>query len=444
MNALKKTFSTVILSLVSMLALSQPIDLFDAYQLALENDSDIHAAYNQLLSSKEVSPQALADLLPSIEAAASTNDVRQESKSSFSGLGKVTDNFNDEGYSVSVRQTLFNWADFTRYNQAGKRVSKAETEYQLAEQALILRLTERYLDVLQANANLGLANDNVSAFTRQLQHAKNRFDVGLIAITDVHNAQARYDLSLATQIAAQDNVYSAEEALREIIQKDNLKLTPLAQQFPLSPPEPNDINQWELTSSENNLTLKMARYDVDIAKKEVEFNRSGHYPTVDIVASHQYRDTGGGAFGTGFTNETDNIGLELNMPLFSGGKTLSLTKQAAFDHRKSVDTLQSLQRTTLRKTRDSFRGVTASMLRIKALKQAILSNQSSLEASEVGLEVGTRTIVDVLDAQSNLSLAKFQLIESTKNYILNVLTLKSAAGSLSSKDVENVNQWLHN
>jgi len=366
MNALTKTFSTIVLSLVSIVALSQPIDLLDAYQLALENDSDIHVAYNQLLSSKEVSPQALADLLPSIEAAASTNDVRQESKSSFSGPGKVTNRFSDEGYSVSVRQTLFNWADFTRYNQAGKRVSKAETEYQLAEQALILRLTERYLDALQADANLGLANDNVSAFTRQLEHAKNRFDVGLIAITDVHNAQARYDLSLATQIAAQDNVYSAEEALREIIQKDDLRLAPLAQQFPLSPPEPNNIGQWELTSSENNLAIKMARYDVDIAKKEIEFNRSGHYPTVDIVASHAYRDTGSGSFGTGFTNETDNIGLELNMPLFSGGKTQSLTKQAAFDHRKSVDTLQSLQRTTLRQTRDSFRGVTASMLRIKA------------------------------------------------------------------------------
>ena len=410
MNSFKKLLISTSFFIFSSLSFAQPIDLVTAYSLALEHDADIHAAYNQLLASKEAKPQALADLLPSVNASAITNDVRQESESSFSGSGKSTSQFRDEGFSVSLRQPLFDWTNYTRYKQANKRVSKAEVEYNFAEQALILRLTERYLDSLQADVNLKLANDDVNAFTRQLEQATVRFDVGLIAITDVHNAQARYDLSIATQIAAQDDLYSAQEALREIIQTDELALAPLAPSFPLSAPQPNDISLWEASAAKSNLALEIAKYDVAIAKKEVNIQRSGHYPTVDIVASHLYNETGGGSFGTGFRTESDKIGLELNLPLFSGGKTSSLTRQAVFNHQQSLDILQSLQRTTLRQTRDAFRGVTANLKRIHALEQAIISNQSSLDANEVGLEVGTRTIVDVLDAQSNLSRAKLQLL----------------------------------
>jgi len=442
MNFLKKLLPSIILCIYPALNFAQPIDLVTAYTLALQHDADIHAAYNQLLSSKEVKPQALAGLLPSINASAISNDIRQESESSFSGGGKSTGQFRDESFAVSLRQPLFNWANFTRYKQANKQVSKAEVGYQFAEQALILRLTERYLDSLQADVNLKLANDDVNAFTRQLEQAKIRFEVGLIAITDVHDAQARYDLSIATQIAAQDGLYSAQEALREIIQADKLVLVPIAPNFPLSAPEPNNIDNWETFAATQNLALEMAKYDVSIAKKEIELQRAGHYPTVDIVASHQYNETGGGSFGTGFRSESDKIGLELNMPLFAGGKTHSLTKQAAFNHQQSLDVLQSLLRTTLRETRDAFRGVTANLKRIHALEQAIISNKSSLDANEVGLEVGTRTIVDVLDAQSNLSRAKLELNDAKRSYILSILNLKKSAGSLSKTDLEIVNQWL--
>ncbi|MFT6625516.1 MAG: outer membrane protein [Cycloclasticus sp.] len=442
MKTLNKAFLSLIAALIPALALSQPIDLLSAYQLALEHDADIHAAHNQLLASKEANPQALADLLPSLNASASTADIRQESESSFSGNGKGTSQFRDEGFSISLRQPLFDWASFVRYKQANKIVSKAETEYLLAEQTLILRLTERYLNTLEAEVSLTLANDDANAFSRQLEQARQRFEVGLIAITDVHDAQARHDISIASQIAAKDSLYSQQEALREIIQADDIVLLPLAEKFPLSSPKPNDIQEWESLASQHNLSIVMAKLDVAIAKKEIDANRSGHYPQVDLVASHNYNETGGGSFGTGFRNESDKLGLELTMPLFVGGKTLSLTRQAAFNHKKSLDLLQSLQRTTLRETRDSFRGVTTSLQRIQALEQAIVSNQSSLDASEVGLEVGTRTIVDVLDAQSNLSRAKLQLIEAKKNYILNVLTLKGTNGSLSRDDLEKVNLWL--
>ncbi|SHJ18506.1 TolC family outer membrane protein [Cycloclasticus pugetii] len=439
---LKKLLPSLALCIFPVLSIAQPIDLMTAYKRALQHDADIHAAYNQLLSSKEASPQALAGLLPSINASALSNDVRQESESSFSGTGKSTDQFRDEGFAVSLRQPLFNWANYTRYKQANKQVSRAEVEYEIAQQALILRLTERYLNSLQAEVALNLANDDVNAFTRQLEQAQARFEVGLIAITDVHNAQARYDLSIATQIAAQDDLYSAQESLREIIQTDELVLAHLASSFPLSAPEPNDINRWEEFAALQNLSLEVAKYDVNIAKKEIELQRAGHYPTVDLVASHQYAETGGGSFGTGLRNESDSIGVELNVPLFAGGRTSSLTRQAAFNHQQSLDILQSLQRTTLRKTRDAFRGVTTNLKRIHALEQAIVSNKSSLDANEVGLEVGTRTIVDVLDAQSNLSRAKLELSIAKKDYILNILNLKNNAGTLSEADLSIVNNWL--
>jgi len=437
-----KLLLSSLLALAPLLAFAQSLNLISAYDAALEHDSDIHAAYQQLQASKELSPQALAALLPSINASAASSDVRQESESSFSGNGKGTTQFRDEKFSVSLRQPLFNWASIARYQQANQRVSKAELEYRLAEQSLIIRLTESYLNSLQADVNLTLANDDVKAFTRQLEQATIRFEVGLIAITDVHNAQARYDLSIATQIAAQDNVYSNEEALRQIIQNNEFSLLPLSPSFPLSPPEPNIIQQWESSAEQNNLSLQMAQFDVAIAKKDVSISRAGHYPTVDIVASHTYSETGGSNFGSGFRNEADNLGLELNLSLFAGGKTHSLTKQAAFNHQASLDSLQSLQRTTLRETRDAFRGVITSSRRIKALEQAIVSNKSSLDANEVGLEVGTRTIVDVLDAQSNLSRAKLQLIQARNGYIINVLNLKAATGSLSRADLETINQWL--
>ncbi|MBL4783662.1 MAG: TolC family outer membrane protein [Porticoccaceae bacterium] len=444
MLSFKRIFTATFCLLLPALTIAQPLDLNRAYQFALKHDAGLHAAYNQLMASKELSPQALADLLPSINATASSHDVRQESESSFSGGGKNTGQFRDEGFSVSLRQPLFNWASLVRYKQASKQVSRAEAKYRLAEQELILRLTERYLDALQAEANFALANDDVNAFTRQLDQAKLRFEVGLIAITDVHNAQAKYDLAVATQIAAQNNLYSKQEALREIIQTDELRLALLADSFPINSPEPNNMADWETLAAQQNLAIEMAKHDVAIAKKEVAINQSGHYPTIDIVASHNYNETGGGSFGnTGFRNETDRLGLELNMTLFAGGKTLSLTRQAAFKHQQSLDILQALQRATLRETRDAFRGVTTSMRRINALEQAIVSNKSSLNANELGLEVGTRTIVDVLDAQSNLSRAKLQLIAAKKNYILNVLTLKGSTGSLSKIDIAKLNQFLH-
>lgn len=435
MIALKRLIQGAVILSVSSLSMAEPIDLMAAYHLAVNHDSEIHAAYNQLMASKEVKPQALAALLPTIDISASTADVRKESDSN---AGKSTSQSRAESFEVSLRQPLFNWASFVRFNQADQSVSRAEIEYRIAEQDLILRVTQQYLEVLQAEIDLTVANDDMKAFALKLDQAKQRFEVGLIAITDVHDAQARYDLSFATQIAGQDTLASREEALRESIQADEIDLVPLLPKFPLVSPEPNDMAEWEASSKNHNLSIKVAKLDVSIAKNEIKINQAGYYPTIDLVASHRYDETGVTSLGS----ESDELGVEMNLSLFAGGETLSLSRQAAFGHKRALNKLQSLQRSTLRETRDNFRGVNASIQRIQALEQAIISNKSSLEASEASLEVGTRTIVDVLDAQGNLSRAKLQLVAEKKNYILSVLTLKAAAGSLSRRDVALVNDWM--
>lgn len=451
MKFLASLFLSSTFLLTAVPALAQPkntknlptLDLLNAYQLALDNDATLHAAFSKMQASKEAKPQALADLLPNISATAQTGDVRQESVSGFTGgSGKQTSQFRDEGFSVSLRQPLFNWERFSRFKQAKKEVSRAKIEYQLAEQALILRVTERYLNTLTAEANVTLATDNLDAFKQQLEQAKFRFDVGAIAISDVHDAQARHDLAMATQISAQNNLDSKHEALYEVIQTNTTVLTTLDHAFPITLPEPNNITEWEQTAAKHNLIIKAALLDSLITKNQITINRSKQLPTVDIVASHSYSETGGGSFGTGFTTESDRLGLELNVPIFSGGKNSSIIRQAAHLHQSSLDTLVSLKRSTQRETRDAFRGIVASLHRIKALEQATLSGLSSLQTNQARLEAGTRTLVDVLDAQSNLTLARFSLIQEKQAYILGVLRLKNAAGLLDKTDIEKINQWL--
>ena len=413
-------------------SIADSFDLIQAYQLAVQNDAELQAAAARLEAEKEANPQALADLLPSINASANASHLRNESS------GQQTAHYRDEGFSVNLTQTLFNWQQFTRLDQADKEVLRAGIQYQLAEQDLILRVTERYLNTLTAQANLSLANDNVKAFQQQLEQAQFRFEVGIVAITDVHDAQARHDLAVASKISAEDGVSSTREALLEIIQTDYSQLAALKKEFAAIPPQPNNISDWEKTASQYNLAVKIASSDVEIAKKQITILRADHLPTLDLVASYSDNEIGA----THFNSESEKIGIALNIPLFSGGKTSSRVRQAAHLHQASLDTLKSTKRTNKRETRDAFRGVNASLHRINALKQATISNQSSLEASEAGLGAGTRTIVDVLDAQSNLTSAKFELIQEKEKYLLDVLKLKSAAGTLSKTDLEQINQWL--
>ena len=282
---------------------------------------------------------------------------------------------------------------------------------------------------------------NKNANERQLEQTKQRFDVGLIAITDVHEAQAAYDLTVAQEIEAENQVSSAQEALSELTGQPHKGLANLTDKMELITPDPTNIESWSNTALQQNFALIAAEFAVKAAQEEVKLQRSGHYPTLDLTASHGYTDIGGGSLGARKTDD-DTIGIELSVPLYRGGGVNSRVRQAIQLLEQAQDNLEQQRRATLRQSRDAYKNTLAAIKRVKAFNQAVISAQSALDATEAGLEVGTRTTVDVLNSRQELFLARQNYARSRYDYLLNTLQLKQAAGSLTLSDVQEINRWL--
>jgi outer membrane protein len=268
------------------------------------------------------------------------------------------------------------------------------------------------------------------------------FEVGTATITDTHEAQSRYDLGNASEIAALNDLELKQWALQKIIGTLPQSLAALATSMPLQGPEPGDMAQWVEAAQQNNLQVQIQRAAVEIANQEVARNRAGHHPTLDLVAS--YSDTGatGSNLGVGNDTKAGAIGLQLNLPLYQGGAISSRVREAVANQEKARQDLEQTVRQTALSTREAYFGVTSGIAQVKALEQALISSQSSLDSTKLGLEVGVRTNVDVLNAQQQLFSAKRDLYKARYSYLLSRLKLKSAAGSLSEDDLQQVNQWL--
>jgi len=265
--------------------------------------------------------------------------------------------------------------------------------------------------------------------------------VGMIAITDVHEAKAAYDSAAAKEIAARNALANAKESLREITGAYYDNLAQLGQQMPLVSPQPKKMEAWTKTAEDQNLQLKASEYATQVAKEGVDLQRSGHYPTLDLTASYGYYK---GSF-SGFAQAdryNGSIGLQLNVPIYQGGGVNSRIRQAMQQYYQARDNQEVQRRATLRETRDAYRGVLTGISQVQALHQAVISNESALEATQAGFEVGTRTIVDVLNAQRDMYGAVRDHAGAQYDYILNMLKLKQAAGRLSQADLEQVNGWL--
>lgn len=414
--------------------------LSDIYRLAVDNDPQyrsIEAGYQATLESKS---QSRALLLPSINLTADKTDNEQETISSTS-FTVGTREFDSSGYTLSLSQPLFNYDYFVQLRQSKASIGQAQAELSAAQQSLIVRVAERYFDALAALDGLEFARAEKEAIDRQLEQTRQRFDVGLIAITDVHEAQAAYDLVTAQEILAENLLASQHEALAEITGQYHDQLAPLSDETPLIKPEPADIGQWSDTALNQNFQLVAAEFNYQHARAEIKRQRAGHLPTLDLNASHTYSDSEGGNFGSN-ESETNTIELRLNMALFQGGATSSRTRQAERLADQSRLAYEQQRRATLRQARDAYLSVLAEINRVKALGQAVVSAQSALDASEAGLEVGTRTTVDVLDTRRELFRAQRNHARSRYDYILNTLRLKEAAGILTVADLEQVNGWL--
>ena len=406
--------------------------LLDVYQAAVVSDPTLAQAAANRLADQEAEPQAKALQLPELNASGSVEQTFLDNEPNFSDSSIRTKNAN-----VTVTQSLYNRSNQVQIRRAEFVVDRAEADYLDAQQDLILRVTQSYFDVLARRDDLSFRTADKNAIARQLEQAKRRFEVGLITITDVEEAQAQYDLAVSFEIRAVNDLAASKEALREITGEFYNRLHLLSDRITLSLPDPPDLDAWVQQALKNNPVLLSAAYNVERAREDVNLQRANRYPTLNLTGSVSETDS----TSSGFIRDS-TIGLRLNVPIYEGGAKSSRVREAAYRYEAAKEFLEIQQRNIVRNVRDAYRGVELSISQITALDQARKSNRSALEATEAGFEVGTRTIVDVLNAQRNLFGAERDYSQARYGYIVSDLGLKRAAGLISMEDIERINAWL--
>lgn len=438
MNPLNRTgvLSTL---LIFLSPVAFAADLVEIYQSAELSDP----AFKQVLASHRATleslPQARALLYPSVTLNANTRSNDQSiSTGGFGTSGDI--GFNSHGYSLDMAQPIFRRDRFLAIGQSESLIQQSAANVEAARQELIVRVAERYFNALRAQDNIDFARAEEIALKRQLEQAEQRFEVGLIAITDVQEARAGYDRSTAGVILAENQLDNANEALREVTGEYTNQYAGLTGDVPLARPNPDKIEEWTSQSLEQNLTVIATRHEAEVARQQIKVEEAGHYPTLDLVAQHGYNSSGGRFGGT--QTHTTSVGVELAVPIFQGGLTTSLTREAYENYTASMQKLEQARRAAERQTREAFLGVISGISQVKALKQALVSSETALQATEAGFEVGTRTAVDIVASQRALLQARRDYSSARYDYLLDTLRLKQAAGTLAVEDLQTINAWL--
>jgi len=442
-------------------------DLVAVYERALQNDPQLREAEANRLAALESKPQALAALLPQVNGTASTSKERDSGSSnqafSFTDVstGKpivVVENQDFDGrttthnhkYGVDLKENLFRWENWVALQRADAQVAQAEADYQAAQQDLMSRVAQRYFDVLASQDDLDAQEGALASVNRQLEQAEKRYEVGLIAITDVQEVRASHDSSAAAVIAAKRQVASAQEFLREITGDLFDTLARPIEPFELTNPDPISEDRWVEMALQQNLSLVSSRLAADIARENVSAARGGHFPSLDLVASRYKINSDGTSInsdGTPYGNSSVDqqqrtIGIQLTFPLYSGGMVSSQIRQAVYQHRAAKERVERVARQTEHDARDSYLGVLSEISRVKALRRAVESNTTALNATEAGYEAGTRTAVDVVESRRLWIQARTDYSRSRYDYMINVLKLQQAAGILSEQSLNRLNTLL--
>jgi len=442
-------------------ALAAAEDLIQVYDLAVQSDPLLKEAEQNLYSTREIKPQARALLLPTFGV---TGDAQYQNDKTSSRRGggtvpvgsstvtspstvaipSTTTNRNDTydswGVTVAITQSVYDRANWIRLDQSDDTIAAAEADYRNSQIELMVRTTTAYFDVLRAADRVRVTEALQRANERQLEQSKQRFEVGLVAITAVDESQAAYDRSRAEVITAKNNLDSRWEALRRIIGPVSVPLARLGERLPLTPPEPNDIDVWADTAVKHNYGVIAAIEASQAAKKQIQIERSGHFPTFDLQAGYDWSKTDA-EFGTDI--DTAFITLNMSLPLYQGGLVTSRTRQAGYDLQAAQDRVDQARREVLNTVKDAFRGVISSISDVQARQAAVVSARSSLESTQAGLEVGTRTQVDVLNAQQRLFQAEFDYLSSRYDYIINGVRLHQATSTLTRNVLAKGNAWLN-
>ncbi len=444
---IKKLSGIVFIALTSISPVKAQ-DLSETYELALQNDPILKQAKANQLANGESRPQSIARLLPNI-AANSLESRDWLGNEKYHGRTNHLDDDSDYrgpsqdywifAFNIKLTQPLFHWDDWIQLSQSDNQIAKAEADYQAVQQKLMVRTTEAYFNVLSAQDTAELILTEKQSISRQLDQAKQRFEVGINTITDVYEAQAGYDEAIAKELEAVHDLENKKEALREIIGDNEVQLNSLGSTLPLLKPEPANIADWSNSAETNNFNIISAFNKAEFSRKSIDVQRAGHLPQLDMVASYSVSDDNSTS---GFRGNTQAIGVQLNVPLYEGGAVNSRTRQASYQYEAAKENLIAVKRAVKREVKDAYNGVLSNIGRVEALKAAVTSAESALEASEVGFEVGTRTMVEVLAEQRNLYRTKRDLYRSRYDYLINSIKLKQASSNLTQNDLEQINRLL--
>ncbi|MDX9994720.1 MAG: TolC family outer membrane protein [Rhodocyclaceae bacterium] len=417
-------------------------DLLQVYRDALGNDAQYAAARASRDAGLEKLPQGKAGLLPTIGFSANTTWNDTESRSRATG-NTASAAYNSNGWGLSLSQPLFRWQNWTGFKQAELAAASAELQLAQAGQDLIVRVTQAYFDVLLAQEALATAQAQKVATAEQLESAKRNFEVGTATITDTHEAQARYDLIVAQELAAENDLAVKRQALRTLTGKEPESLKGLKPELRIGRPQPDDIGQWVNSAETGNLGVQLAQTAFEIAGREIEKQRAGHYPTLDLVATHGKNSSGYSVTaGGGVDSKSSTIGLQLAVPLFAGGAVISKEREAVALNEKARADLDNARRQAALAARQAYLGVSAGLAQVRALEAGLASSRLAVESNKLGYEVGVRINIDVLNAQSQLFDTRQKLAKARLDTLVAQLRLKSAAGSLSEEDLAAINGLL--
>lgn len=433
--------------LAALAAVASPAaaeDLLQVYRDAQRYDAAYAGARYSLEAGRERIPQARALLLPSVNATANVAAQRIDVESSNPTLSQsFVRSPTAAGYQLTLSQPVFRPQNAVQRDQADYQVRQAEATFAQASQDLAVRVSQAYFDVLAAQDTLALVGAQKAAISEQLAQAKRNFEVGTATITDTHEAQARYDLIIAQEIAAQNDLETKRRALQTVGGKEYPQLKPLRTDIRLSPPNPNDMQAWSDLAEKQAYPVLAQEAATEVAQLEAKRASAGHLPTLDLVGTYgTTKDTGSLQAGVGRDITQGQLALQLAVPLYQGGAITSREREAAANSLKAREDLENARRTAVLTTRQTYLAVINGIAQVAALEQALTSSQSALDSNRLGYEVGVRINIDVLNAQQQLFQTRRDLAVARYNAILNQLRLKAAAGALREDDLEEVNRAL--
>ncbi len=428
---------------------AQAADLIQVYQQALANDATFASARASLAAGRERVPQGKALLMPTVGLDGSI--VRNDSDSSPWNEGAMgsqgiisgsSANYRTTTNTLSLQQPLFRWANWQTYQQSKLLQAISEAQFAQAQQDLITRVSQAYFDVLAAQDSLELNRAQKTATTEQLASAKRNFEVGTQTITDTHEAQAQYDLVVAQEFAALNDLESKKTALQNIIGAAPAALAPLKPGVVLATPEPAVIDPWVSSAESANYGVVSAELQYESAKRDIQKQRAGHYPTLDLIANARRQSNSGSYNNISGSNTNKAIGIAYSVPLFNGFAVTSRVRESIALEDKARNDLEATRRTAAQNARLAFLGVNSGLAQVRALQAAEVSSTSALDSNKLGYQVGVRINIDVLNAQRQLFQTRRDLSRARYDTIINGLRLKSASGSLRESDLVPINNLL--